>query len=291
MALVHPQFDPVAFNLFGWPVHWYGLTYLAAFAMFLLVGKYRARKMPLLGFKPIELDDILFYGVIGVILGGRLGYVLFYKLDDYLANPLDILKVWQGGMSFHGGFLGVLVAMWWYGRKTHRNFWEVTDFIAPMVPLGLAAGRWGNFMNGELWGRVSDKAYSWLMVFPQANGADEKLLLTQPDLLNNPTIATVWQALGGLPRHPSQIYQLLGEGVLLFIVLWLFSRKMRPMGAVSAVFVMGYGLMRFLAEFAREPDDFLGLLSGNLSMGQWLSLPMIAFGIGLMVWSYKKKAV
>lgn len=290
MALVHPQFDPVAFNLFGWPVHWYGLTYLAAFAMFLLVGKYRARKMPLLGFKPIELDDILFYGVIGVILGGRLGYVLFYKLDDYLANPLDILKVWQGGMSFHGGFLGVLVAMWWYGRKTHRNFWEVTDFIAPMVPLGLAAGRWGNFMNGELWGRVSDKAYSWLMVFPQANSADEKLLLTQPDLLNNPTIAAAWQALGGLPRHPSQIYQLLGEGVLLFIVLWLFSRKMRPMGAVSAVFVMGYGLMRFLAEFAREPDDFLGLLSGNLSMGQWLSLPMIAFGVGLMVWSYKKKA-
>jgi phosphatidylglycerol:prolipoprotein diacylglycerol transferase len=179
--------------------------------------------------------------------------------------------------------------MWWYGRKTHRNFWEVTDFIAPMVPLGLAAGRWGNFMNGELWGRVSDKAYSWLMVFPQANGADEKLLLTQPDLLNNPTIAAAWQALGGLPRHPSQIYQLLGEGVLLFIVLWLFSRKMRPMGAVSAVFVMGYGLMRFLAEFAREPDDFLGLLSGNLSMGQWLSLPMIAFGIGLMIWSYKKK--
>ena len=160
MALLHPQFDPVAFSIFGWPVHWYGLTYLAAFLMFLLIGKYRARKMPLLGFKPIELDDILFYGVLGVILGGRLGYVLFYKPADFLAHPLDIFKVWQGGMSFHGGFLGVLVAMWWYGRKTGRGFWQVVDFIAPLVPLGLAAVQWGNFMNGELWWRITDQAYS-----------------------------------------------------------------------------------------------------------------------------------
>ena len=287
MALLHPQFDPVAFSIFGWPVHWYGLNYLAAFLMFLLIGKYRARKMPLLGFKPIELDDILFYGVLGVILGGRLGYVLFYKPADFLAHPLDIFKVWQGGMSFHGGFLGVLVAMWWYGRKTGRGFWQVVDFIAPLVPLGLAAGRWGNFMNGELWGRVSDQAYSWLMVFPQAQSADEQLLATTPTLLDHPTIAAVYNAMGGLPRHPSQIYQLLGEGLLLFIVLWVYARKIRPVGAVSAVFLIGYGLMRFLAEFAREPDDFLGLFAG-FSMGQILSLPMIVFGISLLMWSYRK---
>jgi phosphatidylglycerol:prolipoprotein diacylglycerol transferase len=287
MALLHSQFDPVAFSIFGWPVHWYGLTYLAAFLMFLLIGKYRARKMPLLGFKPIELDDILFYGVLGVILGGRLGYVLFYKPADFLAHPLDIFKVWQGGMSFHGGFLGVLVAMWWYGRKTGRGFWQVVDFIAPLVPLGLAAGRWGNFMNGELWGRVSDQAYSWLMVFPQAQSADEQLLATTPTLLNHPAIAVVYNAMGGLPRHPSQIYQLLGEGLLLFIVLWVYARKIRSVGSVSAVFLIGYGLMRFLAEFAREPDDFLGLFAG-FSMGQILSLPMIVFGIGLLMWSYRK---
>lgn len=277
MALVHPQYDAVAFTIFNWPVHWYGLTYLAAFIMFLLVGKYRARKMPLLGFKPIELDDILFYGVLGVILGGRLGYVLFYKLGDYAANPLDILKVWQGGMSFHGGFLGVAVAMWWYGRKTQRSFFEVTDFIAPLVPLGLAAGRLGNYINGELWGRVSDAGYSWLMVFPQARGADEQLLTVTPSLLDNPNIAAAWQMYSGLPRHPSQIYQLLGEGLLLFVILWLYSLKMRPVMAVTSVFLMGYGVMRFLAEFAREPDDFLGLFAG-LSMGQILSIPMIVGG-------------
>lgn len=288
MALMHPKFDPVAFTVFDWPVHWYGLTYLAAFMMFLAIGKYRARKMPMLGFKPIELDDILFYGVMGVILGGRLGYVLFYKPTEYLANPLDILKVWQGGMSFHGGFIGVLVAMYVYGRKTGRGFWQVVDFIAPLVPLGLASGRWGNFMNGELWGRVSDKAYSWLMVFPQARSSDEQLLVNTPSLLDHPTIATAYNALGGLPRHPSQIYQLLGEGLVLFVLLWWYSRKVRPTGAVAALFLMGYGVLRFLAEFAREPDDFLGLFAG-ISMGQILSLPMIIAGAALMVWAYRRK--
>ena len=288
MALIHPQFDPVAFSIGGeggWPVHWYGLTYLAAFLMFLFVGKYRAKKIPLLGFKPIELDDILFYGVLGVILGGRIGYVLFYKPAEFLANPSDIFKVWQGGMSFHGGFLGVLVAMIWYARKTGRNFWEVTDFIAPLVPLGLAAGRLGNFINGELWGRVSSANYSWLMLFPQANEADVLYVTAHPQS------ATLLQQVGDylmLPRHPSQIYQLLGEGLLLFVILWLYARKIRPMMAVSAVFLIGYGVLRFIAEFAREPDDFLGLFAG-FSMGQLLSLPMIVVGAVLLWWAYKRQ--
>ncbi len=288
MALIHPQFDPVAFSIGGeggWPVHWYGLTYLAAFLMFLFVGKYRAKKMPLLGFKPIELDDILFYGVLGVILGGRIGYVLFYKPAEFLANPSDIFKVWQGGMSFHGGFLGVLVAMIWYARKTGRNFWEVTDFIAPLVPLGLAAGRLGNFINGELWGRVSSANYSWLMLFPQANEADVLHVTAHPES------AALLQQVGDylmLPRHPSQIYQLLGEGLLLFVILWLYARKIRPMMAVSAVFLIGYGVLRFIAEFAREPDDFLGLFAG-FSMGQLLSLPMIVVGAVLLWWAYKRQ--
>lgn len=291
MPLLHPQFDSVAFTIpfIDWSVHWYGLTYLAAFIMFLLLGKYRARKMPSLGFKPIELDDILFYGMIGVILGGRLGYVLFYKLSDYFAHPLDILKVWEGGMSFHGGFLGVVLAMILYARRTQRKMLEVTDFVVPLVPLGLAAGRWGNFMNGELWGRVSDEAYSWLTVFPQAVNADALWASTHSGLMQNPNIMTAVISLGGLPRHPSQIYQLLAEGILLFIIVWIYARKVRPTGAVSALFLIGYGVMRFVVEFAREPDDYLGLFSG-LSMGQILSIPMILAGVVLMTWAYRKRA-
>ena len=285
MALIHPQFDPVAFSIGGeggWPVHWYGLTYLAAFLMFLFVGKYRAKKMPLLGFKPIELDDILFYGVLGVILGGRLGYVLFYKPAEFLTNPGDIFKVWQGGMSFHGGFLGVLVAMIWYARKTGRNFWEVTDFIAPLVPLGLAAGRLGNFINGELWGRVTDINAFWAMGFKQARYEDEAMAPTNPQWLE-------WfNQYGVLPRHPSQLYQFALEGLLLFVILWVFAKKQRPVGQISAVFLMGYGAFRFIAEFAREPDAQLGLLGMGLSMGQWLSLPMVLAGALLFVYCQKR---
>lgn len=290
MSLLHPQFDSIAFTipLIDWPVHWYGLTYLAAFMMFLLLGKYRANKLSELGFKPIELDDLLFYGMIGVILGGRLGYVLFYKLSNYIAHPLDILKVWEGGMSFHGGFLGVVFAMIFYARRTQRKMLTVTDFIVPLVPLGLAAGRWGNFMNGELWGRVSSEAYSWLMVFPQAINADTSWVMSHTSMMQNPNIMMAVNTFGGLPRHPSQIYQLLAEGILLFIIVWFYARKPRPMGAVSALFLIGYGVMRFVVEFAREPDDYLGLFSG-LSMGQILSIPMILAGVCLMVWAYRKR--
>lgn len=281
--LIHPQFDPVAFSLGPVRVHWYGLMYITAFTLFILLGKYRLRKRPDLGWSDKDLDDLLFYGMLGVILGGRLGYVLFYKPLFYFEHPLQIFAVWQGGMAFHGGFLGVLAALWLFGRKTGRHFLSVGDVVAPLVPLGLAAGRLGNFINGELWGRVTDASQPWAMLFPQAREADHMLAIA------NPALAEVFNQYNNLPRHPSQLYQFGLEGVLLFVILWLFARKPRPTGAISGLFLLGYGLFRFLAEFGREPDAFLGLLRFNLSMGQWLSLPMILIGIGMLVWAYRKQ--
>jgi phosphatidylglycerol:prolipoprotein diacylglycerol transferase len=253
--LTHPNFDPVLIQLGPLAVRWYGLMYLAAFGFLWWLGRIRIRR----GLAPIsheQFDDLILLGVIGTILGGRLGYVLFYKPGYYLAHPLEILAIWQGGMAFHGGFLGVLAAAAWFSWRRRVDWWRLMDFIAPCVPTGLAAGRLGNFINGELWGRPTD--LPWGMVFRGA---------------------------GDLPRHPSQLYQLALEGALLFVLLWWYSSKPRARGAVSAMFLIGYGAFRFLAEFAREPDDFLGLLAFNLSMGQWLSLPMIGAGILLYAWS------
>ncbi|MGC3962425.1 MAG: prolipoprotein diacylglyceryl transferase [Rhodocyclaceae bacterium] len=290
--LVHPQFDPIALSLGPLHVRWYGLMYLVAFILFLVLGKYRARTQPALGWKPTDLDDLLFYGALGVVIGGRLGYVLFYKADYYFSHPLEIFAIWQGGMSFHGGFLGVLTALWIFGRRTGRHFLQVGDFVGPLVPLGLAAGRMGNFINGELWGRVTSPSSPWAMVFPQARGEDDATVQAIPSLQGalQPYIDKFdhLQHLG-LARHPSQLYQFALEGLSLFLILWLFSRKPRPMGMVSALFLIGYGVFRFIAEFAREPDAFLGLLAANLSMGQWLSLPMILIGIAMLVWSIKHK--
>jgi phosphatidylglycerol---prolipoprotein diacylglyceryl transferase len=257
--LVHPQFDPIALQLGPVAVRWYGLMYLVAFVLFVVLGKVRARRNLLTGWHPRDVDDMLFYGVFGVILGGRLGYVLFYKPLHYLAHPVEILQVWSGGMSFHGGFLGVLVALWLFARNRDKRFLDVTDFVAPLVPLGLAAGRLGNFINGELVGRATD--VPWAMVFPQVDAT---------------------------PRHPSQLYQFGLEGVLLFLLLWAYASRARPMGAVSAMFLLGYGAFRFVAEFAREPDNFLGLLALGFTMGQWLSLPMMAAGAVMLVWSYRR---
>jgi phosphatidylglycerol---prolipoprotein diacylglyceryl transferase len=257
--LTHPNFDPIAISIGPVAIRWYGLMYLAAFVAFIALCRLRARNQPALGWNPAMIDDVLFYGVLGVILGGRLGYVLFYKPGYYLAHLAEIPAVWQGGMSFHGGFLGVLAAMWLYARSRKLGFWSVMDFIAPAVPLGLAFGRLGNFINGELWGRPADGP--WGMVFPQAGD--------------------------GIARHPSQLYQFALEGLALFALLWFFARTKRPAGAISGTFLAGYGAFRFIAEFAREPDSFLGVLSFGLSMGQWLSLPMVLAGAGLVIWAYR----
>ena len=263
--LIHPQFDPVAVSIGPLAVRWYGLMYLLAFVQFWWLGKHRIQTQPQLakaGWTVQQLDDLLFYGVLGVVLGGRFGQVLFYEPGFYWSHPLEILAVWKGGMSFHGGFLGVLVAMALYARKLQRNWLEITDFIAPLVPLGLAAGRIGNFINGELWGRVCDPSLPWGMIFPHVDN---------------------------LPRHPSQLYQAGLEGLFLFIVLWLFSRSARPRGAVSAVFLMGYGAFRFIGEFFRTPDNGIFGLSEVISMGQWLSLPMIFAGLAMLRWSFRRR--
>jgi phosphatidylglycerol:prolipoprotein diacylglycerol transferase len=259
--LTHPLIDPVALQLGPLSVHWYGLTYLAAFGLFYGLATLRLSHLPfrqLPEWSRRDIEDILFLGVLGVILGGRVGYCLFYKPAYYLAHPLEILSVWQGGMSFHGGLLGVMVAMVWFARSRHRPFLQVMDFVAPCVPTGLAAGRVGNFINGELWGRVADPSLPWGMVFRGA---------------------------GDLPRHPSQLYQIALEGLLLFVLLWWFSRGNRPTGQVSGAFLLGYGFFRFVAEFFREPDAHLGLLSLGMSMGQWLCVPMMLGGLALLGWS------
>ncbi len=262
--LIHPQFDPVAISVGPLSIRWYGLMYLLAFVLFMLLGRAHARRRPDLKWTGQDVDDLLLYGMIGVVLGGRLGEVLFFQPGYYLSHPEEILAIWKGGMSFHGGFLGVLVAVWMYARRHGRRFWEVTDFIAPLVPTGLALGRIGNFINGELWGRPADPDLPWAMIFPWVDA---------------------------LPRHPSQLYQAAGEGLLLFAVLWLYAARPRPVMAVSAVFLVGYGVLRFAAEFFRTPDPgIFGTLALGLSTAQWLCVPMVAAGLWLLARSAARPA-
>ena len=256
--LTFPNIDPVAFSVGPLAVRWYGLMYLLGFAAAWWLGTRRIGQ----GLAPLtrpQFDDLVFYALLGVILGGRLGYVFFYKPAFYMANPLEILALWHGGMSFHGGLLGVILAMALFARRQAVGYLRLMDFVAPLTPLGLAAGRLANFINGELWGRVTD--LPWGMVFPGA---------------------------GPAPRHPSQLYQAALEGLALFVILWWFSSRRRPTGQVSGLFLAGYGAFRFLAELAREPDAFLGYLALGLTMGQWLSLPMIAAGLALFVWAGRR---
>jgi len=259
----HPGFDPVAIHFtetFG--VHWYGLMYVVAFLAFLTLGKYRARQAgsPI---TPEQVDDMLFYGALGVVLGGRLGYILFYNFSQFIDNPMILLRIWEGGMSFHGGLIGVVIASVLLARKFKLPLLVVSDFIAPLVPLGLMAGRLGNFINAELWGRPTD--VPWAVIFPQVDQ---------------------------LPRHPSQLYQAALEGLVLFVVLWLFSRKPRPTGAVAGLFLVGYALARIIVEFVRVPDNHLGYIAfGWMTQGQLLSIPMLLLGVGLIIWGYKKHPV
>lgn len=253
--LNYPQIDPVALDLGPLQVHWYGLTYLAALGFaWWLAKRYSRRSWSHV--KPAQVDDIIFYGALGVIIGGRVGYAVFYGLDRLLADPLWLFRVWEGGMAFHGGFLGVILAMFWYGRRHQIAFGDMLDFAAPLTPLGLAFGRLGNFIGQELWGRASTGPFA--MIFP-----------------NDPL---------QIPRHPSQLYQFALEGLLLFVVVNWYARKPRPRWAVGGVFTLGYGVLRFVAEFFREPDAHLGFQAfGFITRGQLLCIPMIMLGAFLII--------
>lgn len=272
--IAYPEIDPVFITLGPISLHWYGLMYLFAFASAWWLGRYQARRLGFLNDKQIE--DLIFYGAIGVIIGGRLGSTLFYHFDQFLADPIYLFKIWQGGMSFHGGFLGVLVAMEIFRRKVGKGFFELMDFVAPLVPIGLGFGRLGNFINGELWGAPSNVPWAMKMsceTFP-------------PNYYHDFAGALCESA-----RHPSQLYEFLLEGILLFIVLWMFSRKTRPVMAVSGLFLIAYGLFRSLVELVRLPDAHIGYLLETtwLTKGIVLSLPMIVVGVILMTIAYKNK--
>ncbi len=258
--LTYPEIDPVAIALGPVKIHWYGLMYLIGFVGGWYLARLRAQRRNS-GWNPDEIGDLVFYIALGVVLGGRIGYILFYNFSAFIDNPLMIVKIWQGGMSFHGGLIGVLIAFYLYGRKTKRTFFNVADLIAPVVPIGLGAGRIGNFINGELWGRVTD--LPWGMIFPGG---------------------------GAMPRHPSQLYQFFLEGPLFFAVIWIYSRKPRPTMAVSGVFLIYYGIYRFVVEFVREPDRHMGFVALDwMTQGQLLSLPMIAFGLLFLWLAYQRK--
>lgn len=283
---IHPQFDPVAISLGPVAIRWYALSYILGFVLFIWLGRYRIRRHEGGVWTRDMLDDFLTWGILGVILGGRLGFILFYQPAYYFSHPVEMFKVWEGGMSFHGGFLGVLAAMWLFARKHCLSFWQVADFVAPLVPPGIAVVRLGgNFVNGELWGRLTRADAFWAMGFPQAYEADAAAVAADPARWQ-----ALWQQYQVLPRHPSQLYQAALEGVALFVAVWLFSRHPRPTGQVAMVFLGGYGLCRFIAEFAREPDAHLGLLALNLSMGQWLSLPMMVLGVAGFVYFGRKRS-
>jgi phosphatidylglycerol---prolipoprotein diacylglyceryl transferase len=262
--LIHPLPDPVIFHIAG-PIslRWYGVMYLVAFAQFLFLGRIRVGQphIKAAGWTTSDLDDMLFYGVLGVVIGGRLGEVFLYRPAYFYNHPLEILELWTGGMSFYGGFLGVVVAMTLWAKKRQFRLMEVLDFIAPLVPLGYAAGRIGNFINGELWGRVADASLPWAMIWPNVDA---------------------------LPRHPSPIYQALVDGVLVFVIMWFFARKQRPMMAVSGLFAVLYGCARFFTEYFRTPEFEVHVFGATFSGSQIYSIPMVLLGITLLILAYTR---
>ncbi len=267
------DFDPLALRLGPLAVHWYGVMYLLAFAAFWWLGRRRAAR-GLGPLKPPEVEDLLFYCVLGVILGGRLGYMLFYGWAQLVADPLSLFRIWEGGMSFHGGLLGVIAAMAWYGRRHGAGFWPIADFVAPLVPIGLMFGRLGNFINGELWGRLTDAP--WGMIFPSA---------IEPSIADRAQLLSLYAAgaLNDQARHPSPLYQASLEGLLLFVLLYGYSRRPRRKMAVSGWFLTGYATLRMFAELYRVPDAHIGYLAFDwLTMGQVLSLPMLVAGLVLL---------
>jgi phosphatidylglycerol:prolipoprotein diacylglycerol transferase len=276
--MLYPDIDPIAVAIGPLKVHWYGLMYLLGFGGFWWLGRLRAKRADSV-LTPAQVDDLLFYGAVGVVLGGRIGYMLFYNLDGLLGEPLSLFRVWDGGMSFHGGFLGVLVAMWLYRRRLGCGFWQLTDFIAPLVPVGLFTGRLGNFINGELWGAPAGSDIPWAM---QVRCADYVVLCHDKLGLAPGTELTP-------PLHPNQLYEATLEGVVMFLILWLYSARPRPTMAVSALFLICYGVFRFAIEFVRMPDVQLGYLAfGWLTMGQLLSAPMILAGVALFWFAHRR---
>ncbi|MET0071057.1 MAG: prolipoprotein diacylglyceryl transferase [Candidatus Thiodiazotropha sp.] len=274
--MTYPGIDPTLISIGPVAIHWYGLMYVIGFLGGWWLGRLRVGK-PGMVWDARQVDDVVFYIVLGVVLGGRIGYILFYNLDAFLANPLTLLKVWEGGMSFHGGLLGVILAMWYFARRHGRSFFEATDFIAPLVTVGLGAGRIGNFINAELWGGVTDLPWGMRVPCEVAAGLCARLGMA-PD------------AEYSLPVHPSQLYESLLEGLVLFLILWTFSARPRPRMAVSGLFLICYGVFRFMVEFVRMPDQHIGYLAFDwLTMGQLLSLPMILFGILLFYLAYRAK--
>lgn len=277
-----PAIDPVIFTIGNISLHWYGMMYLVGFLFAYWLGGRRAEKFNS-GWKKEEFENLLFGCFAGVILGGRIGYVIFYSFDQFLSNPLYLFYIWEGGMSFHGGLLGVFTAIFIFARLKKMPVLSVSDFIAPLVPFGLAAGRLGNFINGELWGRVSLTS-PFAMLFPHSINEDALLAI------DNPEYAKIIEQTGGiLPRHPSQLYEMVLEGIVLFIILNWFIKKPRPVGSVSGLFLIGYGCFRSFVEFFREPDQGIDLLFGFISRGQQLSIPMILIGFLLVIIAYKKK--
>jgi phosphatidylglycerol:prolipoprotein diacylglycerol transferase len=266
----YPDIDPIIFSLGPVAVRWYGLAYLAAFALCWWLGNRRADR-PGSGWSRQAVSDVVFFAAVGAVLGGRIGYTLFYGFEQLLRDPLFIVRIWEGGMSFHGGLLGGALGLWWFGRRTSRSFLEVGDFVTPLAPLGLGLGRLGNFANTELPGRMTDSVFG--LVYPCSAEAIRQI---------NPLCAGQWEPFA---RHPSPLYQAFAEGLVLFAVVWWFSARPRPVGAVSGMFLAGYGVLRFITEFFRTPDDHIGFVALNwLTMGQLLSLPMIVVGIVLLLW-------